>query len=122
MKKVATVIDRRLADAERRAKAAELVALKEAKRSEKERGRRRARRRAKAEAARTRVEEAVAAAQPVVEREAQELSRRGRKAATKAAQQARKLQGDARELGRRGRKRAEKVAQKAEKAARRASS
>ncbi len=80
--------DKRIAEAEKRARQAELVALQQSKKADVASGKRRDRRRAAAAHAKEAIEEFVTTNAPVVEERAKDLGRRGRKAATKAAKQA----------------------------------
>ena len=81
-------VDRRLAEAEKRARQAELLALQQAKKAEVASGRRRDRRREARKHAKEAIEDLVASASPAVEERAKELSRRSRKAAKRAAKKA----------------------------------
>ncbi len=110
-------LDQRVVATEKRARKAELLALQQAKKADVAKGNRRARRKAAAAQAIDAVEDFVSATAPVVEQRAKDLSRRGRKAAAKAAKQAEemadKAQKEARKRGRRAKQKLDEVSESA---------
>ena len=108
------VTDQRLAEAETRARKAELLALRQAKLADEGKTSRRDRRHARRSDALEAIEGLVASAGPAVEEQAKKLSRRGRKAAKKARKQAEaaadKASKQARKQGRRAKAKVEEVA------------
>lgn len=98
--------DRRVADAERRVRLADLAALREAKSAAKGSGARRSRRKSsQLAAAKGMLDELVTAAQPVVADTADAAGRRARKAGKAARKAAAQAQNEAGRRGRRARKR-----------------
>jgi len=112
-----TAADQRIAEAEKRARQAELVALQQSKKADKARGGRRARRKGVAGGAFEATRDFVSATTPAVEGRAKDLGRRGRKLAEKTTKRAEAAAEEARKRARKRGKRAKRRIDEASDAA-----